>query len=423
MDHFAYQDYQLCAEQVSLTEIAEQVGTPCFVYSRATLERHWQAFNNSFGDYPHEICYAVKANSNLAILNLLARFGSGFDILSAGELMRVIAAGGDPTKTIFSGVCKQDWEIRQALQAGVGCFNIESDGELHRISAIATELGMRPRISVRINPDVDAKTHPYISTGLRDNKFGLSPDKALEVYQQAQQDAHLQVYGVACHIGSQLTDLSPYQDALNQVLCFVDQLTALGITMHQIDFGGGLGVRYHDEQPPTPNEYVSMLLAQIKSHSKKRGRPQMNIAIEPGRAIVANAGVLLTRVHYLKQATDTHFCIVDTGMNDLIRPSLYQAHHDIIAVNQASNADTKVYDVVGPICESGDFLGKQRSLRVNVGDLLAVRTSGAYGAVMSSNYNSRPHAAEVMVDGNQFHIIKARQTLESLYRGERVLPF
>ena len=417
MDYFDYKNHQLCAEKVPLADIAAQVGTPCFVYSRATLERHWHTFNTAFGDHPHEICYAVKANSNLAILNLLARLGSGFDILSAGELMRVIAAGGDPAKTIFSGVCKQPWEIRQALQASVGCFNIESEGELQHISALAAELGVCPRISVRINPDVDAKTHPYISTGLRDNKFGLSPDKALAIYQQAATNKNVQIHGVACHIGSQLTDLSPFKDALNRVLYFVDQLDHIGIVINHIDFGGGLGVRYLDEQPPTPDQYVRALLDQLEPRSR-----QITLAIEPGRAIIANAGILLTRVHYIKKSADTNFCIVDGGMNDLIRPALYQAYQEIIAVDKTSNANPDVYDVVGPVCESGDFLGKQRQLRVAVDDLLAVRTSGAYAAVMSSNYNSRPRAAEVMVDGNQVHVIKARESLESLYAGEQILP-
>ncbi len=422
MDHFQYKNSQLFAEQVDLTEIAQQVGTPCFVYSRATLERHWQAFNKSFGDYPHKICYAVKANSNLAILNLLARLGSGFDVVSAGELMRVIAAGGDPLMTIFSGVCKQPWEIRQALEFGVGCFNIECASELQRISAIAKEVGVQPRISVRINPNVDAKTHPYISTGLRENKFGLSFDQALQVYKQAATDKNVRIDGVACHIGSQLTDLSPYRDALHQLLCFIDQLADMGIAINHIDFGGGLGVRYRDECPPTPDQYVRMLLEQLTRRSRQTSGARLTIVIEPGRAIIANAGILLTRVHDIKKDQGANFCIVDAAMNDLIRPALYQAYQEIIAVNKSSEATAEVYDVVGPVCESGDFLGKQRRLQVAENDLLTVRSAGAYGAVMSSNYNSRPRAAEVMVDGDQFHIIKARETLESLYQGEQILP-
>ncbi|WP_424947326.1 diaminopimelate decarboxylase [Candidatus Spongiihabitans sp.] len=429
MDYFEYKDRRLFAEQVALSDIAEQVGTPCFVYSRATLERHWKAFNSAFGDYPHQICYAVKANGNLAILNLLARLGSGFDVVSAGELMRVIEAGGDPAQTIFSGVCKQNWEIRNALEAGVHCFNIESEGELQRISAIAGESGARPRISVRINPDVDAKTHPYISTGLRENKFGLSPDKALEIYKQAAQDNNIQIHGVACHIGSQLTELSPFKDALNRALYFVDQLERIGIEISQLDFGGGLGVRYRDEHPPSADEYGQMLLDQLKPRTR-----QIPVVIEPGRAIVANAGILLTRVHYIKHGEASNFCIVDAGMNDLIRPALYQAYQDIVEVDKTGNAEpaiyaeptiyaeSTIYDVVGPVCESSDFLGKQRRLHVAEDDLLAVRTAGAYGAAMSSNYNSRPRPAEVMVDGDKFQVIKPRETLQSLYRGEQILP-
>lgn len=417
MDYFDYKNKQLFAEQVALSDIAEQVDTPCFVYSRATLERHWHAFNNAFGDYPHQICYAVKANGNLAILNLLARLGSGFDIVSAGELMRVIVAGGDPAKIIFSGVCKQKWEIRKALEAGVHCFNIESEGELQLISAIAEEMGLQPRISVRINPNVDAKTHPYISTGLRKNKFGLAPDKALEIYKQASKDKNIQVHGVACHIGSQLTDLSPFKDALKRILAFIDQLEHIGIEINHIDFGGGLGVRYHDEQPPGADEYGQILLDQLENRTR-----QIPIAIEPGRAIVANAGILLTRVHYIKKGEETNFCIVDAGMNDLIRPALYQAYHEIVEVDKTSEVESKVYDVVGPVCESSDFLGKQRRLHVAEDGLLAVKTTGAYAAVMSSNYNARPRPAEVMVDGDNFHIVKPRETLESLYQGEQILP-
>lgn len=420
MDYFEYKNKQLFAEQVALSEIAEQVGTPCFIYSRATLERHWHAFNDALGDYPHQICYAVKANGNLAILNLLARLGSGFDIVSAGELMRVIAAGGEPAKVIFSGVCKQDWEIRKALEVGVHCFNIESEGEWQRISAIAGELGVRPRISIRINPDVDAKTHPYISTGLLENKFGLSPDKALEIYQQVAQDKNIQIHGIACHIGSQLTDLAPFKDALQRVLHFADQLERIGIEINHIDFGGGLGVRYHDEHPPGTDEYGQVLLEQLNRRDR-----QIPLTIEPGRAIVANAGILLTKVHYIKKGAALNFCIVDAGMNDVIRPALYQAYQEIVEVDTndtSGKANADVYDVVGPVCESSDFLGKQRRLRVAEGDLLALRTTGAYVAVMSSNYNSRPRPAEVMVDGDGWQIIKPRETLESLYAGEQMLP-
>jgi diaminopimelate decarboxylase len=421
MDHFEYKNGQLYAEQVALSEIARQVGTPCYVYSRATLERHWNAFNNAFGDYPHQICYAVKANGNLAVLNLLARLGSGFDIVSGGELLRVIAAGGDPAKTVFSGVCKQNWEIREALEAGVGCFNIESEGELQSISRIAAELGVQARISVRINPDVDPKTHPYISTGLKENKFGLSTDRAMEVYKQASTDKNIQIHGVACHIGSQLTELAPFRDALDRVLHFIDQLGHLGIEISHIDFGGGLGVRYSDEQPPSPNDYWQILFGQI---SDRAGR--IPVTIEPGRAIMGNAGILLTRVHFIKKGEKSSFCVVDAGMNDLIRPALYQAYQEIIEVDKSTHSTREItegiYDVVGPVCESGDFLGKQRQLRVRENDLLAVRTAGAYGSVMSSNYNSRPRPAEILVDGNQIHVIKPRESLQSLYQGEKILP-
>jgi diaminopimelate decarboxylase len=421
MDHFEYKNGQLYAEQVALSDIAGQVGTPCYVYSRATLERHWNAFNTAFGDYPHQICYAVKANGNLAILNLLTRLGSGFDIVSGGELLRVIAAGGDPAKTIFSGVCKQNWEIREALEAGVGCFNIESEGELQSISRIAGELGVQARISVRINPDVDPKTHPYISTGLKENKFGLSTDKAMEVYKQAAKDKNIQIHGVACHIGSQLTELAPFKDALDRVLHFIDQLAHLGIEISHIDFGGGLGIRYSDEQPPSPNDYWQILFSRI---SDRAGR--IPVTIEPGRAIMGNAGILLTRVHFIKKGEKSNFCVVDAGMNDLIRPALYQAYQEIIEVDKSTHSSREVtediYDVVGPVCESGDFLGKQRQLSVTENDLLAVRTAGAYGSVMSSNYNSRPRPAEVLVDGNRIHVIKPRESLQSLYQGEQILP-
>lgn len=417
MDYFEYKNGELFAEDVPLVEIARQVGTPCYVYSRATLERHWHVFNNMFGDYPHQICYAVKANGNLAVLNILNRLGSGFDIVSAGELHRVIAAGGNPENVIFSGVGKQRWEIRQALELGVICFNIESDGELQRISEIAGELGLQPRISVRINPDVDPKTHPYISTGFRENKFGLAPDKAMEVYLRASKDANVSVHGVACHIGSQLTDLVPYQDALAGLLDFADRLLEQGIEINQVDFGGGLGVRYSDENPPSPEEYWEIMRSQLERRSKR-----IPIAIEPGRAIAANAGILMTQVLYLKKNELANFCVVDAAMNDLLRPALYQAYQEIIEVNKNDQHHSEVYDVVGPVCESSDFLGKQRRLSVSEDDLLAVRTAGAYGSVMSSNYNARPRPAEVMVDGNEYHVIRERESLESLYAGEKILP-
>ena len=417
MDHFQYRNTRLFAEDVALSDIAEDVGTPCFVYSRATLERHWHAFNNAFGDYPHQVYYAVKANGNLAIIDLLSRLGSGFDIVSGGELKRVIVAGGDPAKIVFSGVCKQDWEIKAALEAGIGCFNIESDGELEQIATIAASLGMIANIAVRINPDVDAKTHPYISTGLRSNKFGLQPESALQTYRNANENPNIHVHGVACHIGSQLTDLSPYQDALQRVLEFVDKLESENIAIESIDFGGGLGVRYSDEQPPSPDQYWVALFEILKKR-----HCQIPVAIEPGRAIVGNAGILLTRVHNLKINEDAGFCIVDAGMNDLIRPALYQSYQEIVPVDRRENGQPATYDVVGPVCETGDFLGKNRSLNVMPGDLLAVRTSGAYGAAMGSNYNGRARPAEVMVDGENYHLIRERESLESLYAGEKCLP-
>ena len=417
MDHFHYLNGHLHAEQVPVREIAARVGTPCYVYSRATLERHWHAFDTAFGDHPHRICYAVKANGNLAVLNLFARLGSGFDIVSGGELRRVIAAGGEPAKTIFSGVGKQAWEIREALNAGISCFNIESEGELRLLSQLAEEQRQVATISVRLNPDVDAKTHPYISTGLRENKFGLAAEYAIAVYRRALTDPNIRISGVACHIGSQLTDLAPYRDALRRVLDFVDRLEAIGVDIEHIDFGGGLGVRYSSETPPTPAEYGEVIMEQIRARKK-----QLPVTIEPGRAIVGNAGILLTQVNYLKHGEAVNFCVVDAGMTDLIRPALYQAHQEIIEVEQNPAVEAVQYDVVGPVCESGDFLGKKRRLKVRESDLLAVRTSGAYGAVMCSNYNARPRPAEVMVDGDGFHLVRKRESLEALYRDECVLP-
>ena len=417
MDHFHYLNGHLHAEQVPVREIAARVGTPCYVYSRATLERHWHAFDTAFGGHPHRICYAVKANGNLAVLNLFARLGSGFDIVSGGELRRVIAAGGEPAKTIFSGVGKQAWEIREALNAGISCFNIESEGELRLLSQLAEEQRQVATISVRLNPDVDAKTHPYISTGLRENKFGLAAEYAIAVYRRALTDPNIRISGVACHIGSQLTDLAPYRDALRRVLDFVDRLEAIGVDIEHIDFGGGLGVRYSSETPPTPAEYGEVIMEQIRARKK-----QLPVTIEPGRAIVGNAGILLTQVNYLKHGEAVNFCVVDAGMTDLIRPALYQAHQEIIEVEQNPAVEAVQYDVVGPVCESGDFLGKKRRLKVRESDLLAVRTSGAYGAVMCSNYNARPRPAEVMVDGDGFHLVRKRESLEALYRDECVLP-
>ncbi|MYB34631.1 MAG: diaminopimelate decarboxylase [Gammaproteobacteria bacterium] len=417
MDHFNFRNSRLHAEDVSISDIVEAVGTPCFVYSRATLERHWHAFDRAFGNYPHRIHYAVKANSNLAVLNVLARLGSGFDIVSGGELARVIRAGGDPAQTIFSGVCKQDWEITEALQSGVGAFNIESEGELESISGIATRLNARAAISVRINPDVDARTHAYISTGLKQNKFGLSEERAMDIYLRAREMPGILIRGIACHIGSQITELAPYRDALEKILNFVERLAGHAIEVKEIDFGGGLGVRYNDESPPAPEEYARQITEQMRS----RGLA-IPVAIEPGRGIAGNAGILVTRVHSLKHNEQSAFCIVDAAMNDLIRPALYQAYHEIVGVAENEGGEQNRYDVVGPVCESADFIGKDRDLAVCPGDLLAVRTVGAYGFVLGSNYNSRSRPPEVMVDGNQFHVVRDREDLSALMQGERTLP-
>lgn len=424
MDDFHRRDGALHAERVPLADIARAAGTPCYVYSRATLERNWRAFDAAFGNHPHRICYAVKANGNLAVLNVLARLNSGFDIVSGGELRRVLAAGGAARRIIFSGVGKQDWEIRAALDAGIACFNLESEDELHRISAAAADMKKVAAVSVRLNPDVDANTHPYISTGLRENKFGLAPARAMALYKRAHADANIRISGIACHIGSQLTDLAPYRDALARVLEFAAKLDAAGIGIGHLDFGGGLGVRYHAETPPTPAAYVGMILEQVAAHERARRAP-LPVTIEPGRAIAAAAGVLVTRVLGVKRGAPgggADFCIVDAGMNDLIRPALYQARQDIVEVARRADAPARVVDVVGPVCESGDFLGRARRLRVREGDLLAVRMAGAYGAVMASNYNARPRPAEVMVDGEAFHIARKREKVEEIYRGESVLP-
>jgi len=415
MDHFNYQDGELFAEQVPLQQIAECYGTPCYVYSRATLERHWHAFNDAFGEHPHLICFAVKANSNLAVLNLFARLGSGFDIVSVGELERVIAAGGDPSKMLFSGLGKRPDEMRRALEVGIRCFNIESIPELECLNQVASDMGLQAPISIRVNPDVDAKTHPYISTGLKENKFGIDINQAAEVYRQAAAMSNLNVSGIDCHIGSQLTELEPFLDALDRVLILVDQLAADGIHIKHLDLGGGLGIRYADEQPPQPAEYAAALYQRLEDRD-------LEIYLEPGRAIAGNAGLLLTTVEFLKPTEAKNFAVVDAAMNDLLRPALYQAWQEIIPVVANKEGVTASYDLVGPVCETGDFIGKERQLSLSAGDLLAVRSSGAYGFTMSSNYNSRPRVAEVMVDGDQFHLVRQRESLEDLYRGESLLP-
>ncbi|MBF0255737.1 MAG: diaminopimelate decarboxylase [Gammaproteobacteria bacterium] len=414
MDHFNYRDDHLHVEEIPLDEIAERFGTPCYVYSRATLERHWHAFDRAFADHPHLICYAVKANSNLAVLNVLARLGSGFDIVSIGELERVRVAGGDPAKVVFSGVGKRADEMQRALELGIRCFNIESEPELELLNQVAAGLGLQAPISIRVNPDVDAQTHPYISTGLRENKFGIDIERAQGVYRRAAELANIRITGIDCHIGSQLTGLAPFVDALERVLELVDRLKQDGIELQHLDLGGGLGVRYVDEQPPEPADYASQI-------SRRLLDLPYEILVEPGRAIAGNAGILLTRVEYLKSSEHKHFAIVDAAMNDLMRPALYQATQGIIPVDRRKLGEERVYDVVGPVCETGDFLGKGRRLSLSPGDLLAVRTSGAYGFSMSSNYNSRPRAAEVMVDGSYAHLVRRRETIEDLYALESVL--
>ncbi|SUB23078.1 diaminopimelate decarboxylase [Avibacterium avium] len=416
MDFFQYKDDQLMAEQVPVAEIAQQFGTPAYIYSRATLERHWHAFDNALGDHPHLICFAVKSNPNLAILNIMAKLGSGFDIVSQGELERVLAAGGDASKVVFSGVAKSEQEIERALNVGIRCFNVESLAELYRINEVAGRLNKIAPISLRVNPDVDAHTHPYISTGLKENKFGVSVDEAREVYRIASQLPHIKITGMDCHIGSQLTEIQPFLDATDRLIVLMQQLAQDGIELKHLDLGGGLGVTYKDENAPHPSEYAKALLTKLKDY------PNLEIILEPGRAITANAGILLTKVEYLKSNESRNFAIVDTGMNDMIRPALYQAYMNIIEVDRSLPRETKVYDVVGPICETSDFLGKQRELAIAQGDLIAQRSAGAYGASMASTYNSRPRAIEVMVDGDQAHLIKRRETYPELWQLESVLP-
>ncbi|MDE1240122.1 diaminopimelate decarboxylase [Vibrio aestuarianus] len=416
MDYFNYQDDgQLWAENVSLSHLAEQFGTPLYVYSRATLERHWHAFDESVGEHPHLVCYAVKANSNLGVLNTLARLGSGFDIVSGGELERVVAAGGDPSKVVFSGVGKTEAEMKRALELKIKCFNVESEPELERLNKVAGELGVKAPISLRINPDVDAQTHPYISTGLRDNKFGIAFDRASDVYRLAQSLENLSIHGIDCHIGSQLTAIAPFIDATDRLLALIDDLKHQGINIKHLDVGGGLGVVYRDELPPQPSDYAKALLARLENHQ------DLELIFEPGRAIAANAGVLLTRVEFLKHTEHKNFAIIDAAMNDLMRPALYQAWQDIVPV-APRQGEASTYDLVGPICETGDFLGKDRSLVLAEGDLLAVRSAGAYGFVMSSNYNTRTRVAEVMVDGSQHHLVRQREELSSLWALESILP-
>lgn len=415
MEFFPYRDDQLFAEDVAVTDIAEQYGTPCYVYSRAALETAFNEYTTALAGAPHLICYAVKANSNLAVLNILARLGAGFDIVSMGEMERVVAAGGDPAKIVFSGVGKKPEEMARALELGILCFNLESAPELETLAEVAQEMGQTARVSVRVNPDVDAQTHPYISTGLRENKFGIAVEGALEVYQRAAELPNIEIVGLDCHIGSQLTQMTPFIDALHRLLELVDTLAAQGITIAHLDLGGGLGVRYQDEQPPSIGEYISTIRAEL-------GDRPLQLLFEPGRSITANAGMLLTRVDYLKTTEDHNFALVDAAMNDMIRPALYQAWLDIRPALKQSEAKSALWDVVGPVCETADFLGKNRELSLTPGDLLAVSGAGAYGFTMSSNYNSRPRAAEVIVDGAKIHLARERESIADIMRGEHCLP-
>jgi diaminopimelate decarboxylase len=414
---FHYQGDELWSEQVPLAAIAARYGTPCYVYSRAALESHWRAFDDALAGLDHRICYSVKANSNIGVLDVLARLGSGFDIVSVGELERVLAAGGDPGKVVFSGVGKAEAEMRRALQAGVYCFNIESAAELERLNGVAAALGKRAPISVRVNPDVDAATHPYIATGLKENKFGVPIADAPALFVRAAALANVAIKGVDFHIGSQLTSLAPFVDALERAMALIESLRAAGVTITHLNVGGGLGVRYAEEAPPTATDYA----AEIAKRLAGRG---LELLVEPGRAIAAEAGLLLARVEYMKQGGERNFAVVDAAMNDLIRPALYGAWQDILPVSRARQklADAVLVDVVGPVCESADFLGKQRRLAVAAGDFIAVASAGAYGFVMSSNYNTRPRAAEVMVDGDAVHLVRPRERVADLFAAESRLP-
>ncbi len=415
MSYFACSKGQLYAEGVALADIAAQHGTPAYVYSKKALSEHFLAYQVALAGTSNLICYAVKANSNLAVLKVLADLGAGFDIVSAGELQRVIAAGGDTGKTVFSGVGKNAEEIEYALKVGIHCFNVESESELEVIQRIAARLDTKAAVSLRVNPDVDAQSHPYISTGLKENKFGIDIDTAFGVYQHAAELSHIDIIGVDCHIGSQLTEISPFLEALELTLALVDKLANAGINVKHLDLGGGLGVRYKDECPPPIGDYIRAVLDKLND----RG---LTLILEPGRSITANAGVLLTRVEHIKNNGDKNFAVVDAAMNDMIRPALYDAWLNIEPLRPNENAPEKIYDVVGPVCETGDFLGKQRALAIMPGDILCVHSAGAYGFTMSSNYNSRPRPPEIMVDGSNMHLIRERETIERLMHGEHLLP-
>ena len=414
MNFFSYQDDTLCVERVRLVEIAERFGTPSYVYSRSALELSYREFDQACSGRDVLICYSVKANSNLAVLNLLARLGSGFDIVSGGELARVLAAGGSAARTVFSGVGKSEAEMRRALEAGVLCFNVESEGELARLAAVAHGMGKIAPVSLRINPDVDPKTHPYIATGLRESKFGIPYDVALPLYRKAVTLPGLRVIGIDVHIGSQITDVEPFVAALEKALEFVDVLDATGVHLEHLDLGGGLGIRYRDEAPPAVKDYLGRLFERL-------GKREMRILFEPGRSLVGNTGLLLTRIEYLKHGGAKSFVVTDAAMNDLLRPALYDAWHEVLPVTRR-NGPTQRYDIVGPVCESADFLARARTLTVAAGDLLAIMSAGAYGMTMSSNYNSRPRPAEVMVDGKTAHLVRDRESTENLFASERLLP-
>lgn len=405
----------LFMENIALNDIADQFGTPCYVYSKTAIELNYSTYVVALGDYPHLVCYAVKSNSNIAVLQTLAALGAGFDIVSIGELERVLMAGGDPSKVVFSGLAKTADEMSRALEAGIHCFNVESESELVLLNATAASLSVNAPVSIRVNPDVDAKTHPYISTGLKEDKFGIDIDQALGVYERAAQMDNIDLIGVDCHIGSQLTEVKPFLDAMARLLILVDQLTERDIPLAHIDIGGGLGVRYQNEQTLSVSDYMAELLPLLAQRNE-------TLILEPGRSITANAGVLLTRVQYLKSNDHKNFAIVNAAMNDMLRPSLYQAWMDIQPISTHSDSEEKVYDVVGPVCESGDFLGKDRTLSISEGDYLCLFSAGSYGFVMSSNYNSRPRVAEIMVAGEQVHLIRQRETLRDLVRGEQLLP-
>ncbi|MCH2552345.1 MAG: diaminopimelate decarboxylase [Alcanivorax sp.] len=413
MDPFSYRDGELFAEELPVAQLAERFGTPLYLYSRDALETHYHAFDDAFGEHPHRVCYAVKANSNLAVLQVLAQAGAGFDIVSGGELERVLRAGGEPRNIVFSGVGKTAGEMADALKVGIHCFNVESAAELELLNLVAGELDRVAPIAIRVNPDVDAQTHPYISTGLKENKFGVDIQKAPALYQRAAELPHIKVLGIDCHIGSQLTRLAPFEDALERVLKLLGDLQALGIEIHHLDLGGGLGVTYQDEAPPARSDYVQALLKHIPG--------DLPVHIEPGRSIAANAGLFITQVLFLKPTEHRNFAVVDGAMNDLIRPSLYSAWQEIVPVTP-HEADCRDWDIVGPVCETGDFLGKDRALALEAGDYLAVRSAGAYGFVMASNYNSRNRPAEVMVDGDQAFLVRARETVDEQLRLETLLP-